>query len=182
MSTVTINSASGVSPFQIWVCDGCGSSAQQTYVAQIVSADIPYTFNLPGVYSNSPSYCVKVIDSDNCEVCECFGFGPTPTPTVTPTNTPTNTVTPTPTPTPTTSAPCPNPTYYYGSFTGNGFTSSATYTLSPTLYNGRNQWVSPSNGTILWSGFRWEVLNWNLAGVSFINSNFNKIFWDFNCK
>ena len=109
MSTVTINSASGVSPFQIWVCDGCGSSAQQTYVTQIVSADIPYTFNLPGVYSNSPSYCVKVIDSDNCEVCECFGFGPTPTPTVTPTITPTNTVTPTPTPTPTTSAPCPNP-------------------------------------------------------------------------
>ena len=129
MSTVTINSASGVSPFQIWVCDGCGSSAQQTYVAPIVSADLPYTFNLPGVYSNS-AYCVKVIDSDNCEVCECFGFGPTPTPTSTAQVTPTPSVTPTTTPTPTTSAPCPNPTYYYGSFTGNGFTSSATYTLS----------------------------------------------------
>ena len=141
MTTVSVNTATGTSPFQIWVANGCGVNAQQTYISQIISADIPYTFNLPSQYENSP-FCVKVIDSDNCEVCDCFGFGPTPTPSVTATVTPTVTVTPTLTPTPTVSAPCPTPTYYYGSFTGNGFTSSATYTLSPTLHNGRAQWVT----------------------------------------
>jgi hypothetical protein len=171
MSTVTINSASGVSPFQIWVCNGCSLSSQQTYIGQVATnSDLPYTFNLPVVYSNSP-YCVKVIDSDNCEVCECFGFGPTPTPTSTAQVTPTPSVTITMTPTPTTSAPCPNPTYYYGSFTGNGFTSSATYTLSSTLFNGNYQWVSPNNGTIQWVGNRWEVSFYNLAGVLFYNFN-----------
>ena len=175
MTTVTVNSASGIPPFQIWVCNGCSPSAQQIYICQVATnADFPYTFNLPGVYSNSP-FCVKVIDSDVCEVCECFGFEPTPTPTNTPTITPTNTQTPTPTPTVTPSGPCPTPTYFYGSFVGNGFTESATYTLSSTLHNGRSQWVSPNNGTIRWSGFAWEVSGWNLAGVSFINSNFQTV-------
>ena len=175
MTTVTVNSASGTPPFQIWVSNGCSPSAQQIYIGQVATnADFPYTFNLPPIYNNSP-FCVKVIDSDVCEVCECFGFDPTPTPTNTPTITPTNTQTPTPTPTVTPSGPCPTPTYFYGSFVGNGFTDSATYTLSSTLHNGRSQWVSPNNGTIRWSGFAWEVSGWNLAGVSFINSNFQTV-------
>jgi len=66
MTTVTVNSASGIPPFQIWVCNGCSPSAQQIYIGQVATnADFPYTFNLPGVYSNSP-FCVKVIDSDVC--------------------------------------------------------------------------------------------------------------------
>jgi len=170
MTNVSINTATGTSPFQIWLSNGCGANATQTYVGQITSADIPYTFNITQQYQNSP-FCVKVIDSDNCEVCDCFGFGPSPTPDATPTVTPTVTVSPTQTPTPTTSGVCPTPTYYYGSFTGNGFTSSATYTLSATLYNGRAQWVSPSNGTIRWDGIRWSVSQYNLGGTTYYNPN-----------
>lgn len=169
MTTVTINTASGTPPFNVWCANDCNPNTSSLYVDSVNG--FPYTFTVPAPYQNVP-FCVKLIDADNCTVCECFGFGPTPTPTVTSSVTPTNTNTPTPTPTVTPSGPCPTPTYFYGSFTGNGFTESATYTLSTTLHNGRAQWVSPNNGTIRWSGFAWEVSGWNLAGVSFINSNF----------
>ena len=169
MTTVTINTASGTPPFNVWCANDCNPNASSLYVDSVNG--FPYTFTVPAPYQNVP-FCVKLIDADECTVCECFGFGPTPTPTVTSSVTPTNTNTPTPTPTVTPSGPCPTPTYFYGSFTGNGFTESATYTLSTTLHNGRAQWVSPNNGTIRWSGFAWEVSGWNLAGVSFINSNF----------
>ena len=62
-----------------------------------------------------------------------------------------------------------NATYYDGVFEGNGFTETARYTLSPTLFNGQNQWISPNNGSIQWTGVRWEVSGWNLAGVTFYN-------------
>jgi hypothetical protein len=89
------------------------------------------------------------------------------TPSITPTSTVTPTMTPSPTPTPT----CQVPTYLNGSFNGNGFTENATYTLSSNLYNGRNQWISPNNGTVRWNGYRWEVAGYNLAGVTFYNIN-----------
>jgi len=49
----------------------------------VTNADFPFTVNLPTPYVGVP-FCVKVIDDDNCIVCECFGFGPSPTPTATP--------------------------------------------------------------------------------------------------
>ena len=168
MTNVTINTASGTPPFNIWMANDCTPNATTLFVDTVTV--FPYTFTVPTPYQNVP-FCVKLIDSDNCEVCECFGFGPTPTPSVTATVTPTNTNTPTPTPTVTPSGPCPTPTYYYGSFTGNGFTDSATYTLSTTLHNGQPQWVSPSNGSIQWTGNRWEVTGWNLATLIFYNLN-----------
>ena len=129
---IIVNSASGTPPFQIWATDSCDPLSQQIYVGQVLTnGDFPFIASVPTPYANSP-FCVKVIDDDECVVCECFFGGPTPTPTQTPTQTPTNTPTNTPTPTPTTSGVCPNPTYYYGVFEGNGFTVSATYTLSPT--------------------------------------------------
>ena len=107
MSSITVNSASGIPPFQIWVANSCDPLSQQTYLGQVVTnADFPFTVNLPTPYEGVP-FCVKVIDDDNCIVCECFGFAPSPTPTVTPTITPTNTQTPTPTPTPSGTGPCP---------------------------------------------------------------------------
>ncbi len=168
MMTVTINTATGTPPFNIWVANNCNANSPSIFIDTIQS--VPYTFTLPPSYQDVP-FVVKLTDDDNCEVCETFGFGPTPTPTVTPSVTPTNTVTPTPTLTPTTSAPCPTPTYYYGSFTGNGFSDTATYTLSSTLHNGRAQWVSPNHGSIQWIGTRWEVTGWSLAAVTFYNLN-----------
>ena len=156
-TTVGIDSATGVSPFQIWAADSCDALSQQTYLCQVATnADFPATFNLPTIYENIP-FCIKVIDADLCVVCECFGFGPSPTPTATPTVTPTITLTPTPTLTPSATGPCLNVTYYDGVFEGNGFTETVRYTLSTTLFNGQNQLISPNNGSIQWSGTRWEI-------------------------
>jgi hypothetical protein len=170
MMTVTIDTVTGNPPFNVWVANGCESSSPSIFINTITLSDIPYTFTLPAGYQNS-GFCVKVIDIDNCEVCECFGI-PSPSPTPTISLTPSETPTSTPTPTVTPSGICLTPTYFYGSFVGNGFSENATYTLSSTLVNGRPQWVSPNNGTILLNGARWEVSGWNLAGTIFYNLNF----------
>lgn len=188
MQTVTINTIDGIEDYDIWVSEGCSKSDNKIYIATISDIDLPYTFTLPIAYQNT-SFCVQIYDENECEYCECFGFDPSPTPTTTPTITPTISITPTQTPTPTPSGECLTPTYYHGSFTGNGFTDSATYTLSPTLYNGRSQWISPSNGTIRWNNFRWEVAGWTLGTVVFYNANTSTFYspdtdnWVYNnCK
>ena len=170
VETVTINSITGTSDYDIWVSNGCAESEVKVYISTISDSDIPYTFNLPIAYQNS-AFCVKIYDDNDCIICDCFGIAPSPSPSITPTVTPTPSVTTTMTVTPTPTPTCLVPTYLYGLFSGNGFTSSATYTLSPTLYNGRNQWISSSNGTVRWNGFRWEVAGWNSAGVTYYNLN-----------
>lgn len=170
VETVTINSITGTSDYDVWVSNGCAESEVKVYIDTISDSDIPYTFNLPAAYQNS-AFCVKIYDDNDCTICDCFGVAPSPSPSMTPSITPTSTVSPTMTPTPSTTPPCQAPTYLYGSFNGNGFSENATYTLSSTLYNGRNQWISPNNGTVRWNGYRWEVAGWNLAGVTFFNIN-----------
>ena len=170
MMTVTIDTVIGNPPFNVWVANGCETSSPSIFIVTITSLDIPYTFTLPIGYQNS-GFCVKTIDVDNCVVCECFGIVP-PTPSPGPSDTPPATPTPSITPSVTPTGACLTPTYFYGSFSGNGFSASATYTLSNILFNGRPQWVSPSNGTILFNGVRWEVSNWNLAGTLYYNLNF----------
>ena len=162
VETVTINSITGTSDYDIWVSNGCAESEVKVYISTISDSDIPYTFNLPIAYQNS-AFCVKIYDDNDCIICDCFGIAPSPSPSITPTISVTPSITPSTTATPTPTPTCLVPTYLYGLFSGNGFTSSATYTLSPTLHNGRNQWISSSNGTVRWNGFRWEVAGWNLA-------------------
>ena len=170
VGTVTINTITGTSDYDVWISNGCEENQVKVYIDTITNSDIPYTFNVPTPFQNS-AFCVKIYDSNDCEICECFGVAPSPSPSVTPTMTPSITVSPTMTPTPTPSPTCNVPTYLNGVFVGNGFESSATYTLSSTQYNGRNQWVSTNNGIVRWNGFRWEIAQWTLGGVIYYNTN-----------
>ena len=135
---VTINSLTGTSPYDVYICQSGGTSC--FYISTIVTGDLPYIFDIPSPYNNGDSYMVKVVDDENCVITGitsiAYTVTPTPTPTVTPsisltpTLTPTNTVTPTSTttqtPTPTvtkTSTPTVTPTK----------TSTPTNSLTPTL-------------------------------------------------
>jgi hypothetical protein len=172
VETVTINTITGTSDYDVWVSNSCDENQVKVYIDTISDSDIPYTFNLPNVYKNT-GFCVKIYDDNDCKICECFGVAPSPSPSMTPSATPSVTVTPSITPTPTPTPSCQVPTYFNGTFQGNGFDATHTYTLSNTQYNGRNQWVSSNGGTIRWNNSIWEVVGWNLAGVTFFNQNAN---------
>jgi hypothetical protein len=120
---VTINSVTGQSPYDIYICQSGGTGC--FYITTI--STIPYVFDIPAPYDTSSSYMLKVVDDNDCIISgvESVNSTPTPTPTntstptTTPTNTPTNTSTPTTTPTNTTtptstqiltSTPTPTPT------------------------------------------------------------------------
>jgi hypothetical protein len=66
---VTINSVtSGTQPYDIWVCDICGTAGTCQYIA--TTATLPYSFTLPVMYESYTSYVVKLIDSNGCVYCE----------------------------------------------------------------------------------------------------------------
>jgi hypothetical protein len=59
---VTINSITGQSPYDIYVCQGNGTGCFYYSTTSV----IPYVFDIPAPYNTSPSYMLKVIDSNNC--------------------------------------------------------------------------------------------------------------------
>jgi len=61
---VTINSITGQSPFDIYICQSNGTGC--FYISTITST--PYVFDIPEPYNNSASYQLKVIDSNNCTI------------------------------------------------------------------------------------------------------------------
>jgi hypothetical protein len=122
MSTqVTINSLTGTSPYDVYVCDS--NVLNCVYIATISST--PYVFNVPPPLDAQSEICVKVIDINGCEIIQCGAITPnvTPSPTVTPTPTVTIGLTPTATETQT---PTPTPTVTLG------LTPTATETQTPT--------------------------------------------------
>lgn len=168
--SVIINSVTGTSNYDVWISNSCSPSATKLYIGTFDTDDIPYSFTVPATYEYG-QFCVRIYDGNGCEICQCYNDLPEVSPTPTPTNTPTSSVTPTNTPTPTPTIDCPTPTLFIGSFVANNISYNVTYTLSGTLYNGKSQWTSPSNGTIRWNGFRWEIAGWAPAGVIFYNTN-----------
>jgi len=65
---ITIDSiVSGTSPYNVWVCDGCGTSASCQYINTFSTS--AFTFTLPTVFETYPAYYVKIIDSNNCVYC-----------------------------------------------------------------------------------------------------------------
>lgn len=109
---VQIQSVTGNTPVQIFVCDSGGSSC--TYIATV--SVFPYQFEVDDTYATA-DFIVKIIDTAACEDTVPIYITPTPTksltptPTGTPGTTPTPTVTPTQTQTPTSSSPnTPTPT------------------------------------------------------------------------
>jgi hypothetical protein len=65
---ITISSITGQTPFNVYICDS--GSTTCIYVDTIVSGDLPYTFEVPGIYSTMDSFNVRVVDSNSCEINE----------------------------------------------------------------------------------------------------------------
>lgn len=63
---VTINSLTGTSPYDVYICQTGGTSC--FYIETITTGDIPFVFNIPSPYNNGDSYMVKIVDSDNCVI------------------------------------------------------------------------------------------------------------------
>ena len=65
---ITLNTITGgTSPYDIWVCDECGTDGTCQYIA--TTSTIPYSFILPAVFETYLTYVVKIIDSNGCEYC-----------------------------------------------------------------------------------------------------------------
>jgi hypothetical protein len=179
---VTINSITGQSPYDIYICQSGGTGC--FYITTISS--LPYSFDIPYPYNNSSAYTLKIIDNNQCVITGDQYVGQTcitPTPTVTttqtetPTNTPTQTETPaqTQTSTPTntitqTSTPTVTPTqtqtpgvvrYSFSVSTGNTLNQACSSLPSFTIWGSNpnfdenTQFYNNSNGpvTINMAGF-----------------------------
>ena len=59
---VTIDSITGHSPYDVFVCQPNGSAC--FYITTITSA--PFVFDIPAPYNTSTSYMLKLIDNQNC--------------------------------------------------------------------------------------------------------------------
>jgi hypothetical protein len=65
---ITINNISGLTPFDVYVCDTGYTSC--IYVSTITSGELPYTFEIPPVYSSLTDFIVKVVDDNDCVVTD----------------------------------------------------------------------------------------------------------------
>ena len=86
--TLQINSISGTSPFDIYMCDI--GLFQCIFMQTETSPIYPIVVNLPQQLVGVNQLVVKIIDGNGCETFHPYIL-PTPTPTVTPTMTPTPT-------------------------------------------------------------------------------------------
>ena len=68
---VQINSLSGTSPFDLYVCDQTISYC--FFVASISGS--PYTFNVPPPLDSTTPIILKVVDSNNCELIYLLSCG-----------------------------------------------------------------------------------------------------------
>ena len=100
---VNISSITGVSPYDIFICD---TGATSCYYVDTISG-VPYSFQIYPPFDEFDSYLLKIVDSNDCVISGITSVMlPTPTPTVTTTQTITPSVTPTMTPTPTICLDC----------------------------------------------------------------------------
>ena len=61
---VTINSITGQSPYDIYICQSSGAGCFYITTTSI----IPYVFDIPEPYNTSTSYMLKVVDANNCTI------------------------------------------------------------------------------------------------------------------
>jgi hypothetical protein len=61
---VTINSVTGQSPYDIYICQNGGTGC--FYITTV--STIPYVFDIPAPYNVSTSYMLKIVDSNNCVI------------------------------------------------------------------------------------------------------------------
>jgi hypothetical protein len=101
---IQINSISGTSPFDIYMCDI--GLAQCVYLQTETSPTYPIIITYPPTLEGATSFIIKIIDANGLELFKPYTQpSPTPSISVTPTITPSPTIglsaTPTPTVTPT---------------------------------------------------------------------------------
>jgi hypothetical protein len=65
---ITINDITGSTPFDVYICDTGYTTC--IYVSTINSVDLPYTFEIPPIYSSLSNFIVKVVDDNNCIVTD----------------------------------------------------------------------------------------------------------------
>jgi hypothetical protein len=70
-TNIVISGVTGLSPYNVYVCDT--STVNCTWITQFTSSQIPYTFELPYIYSFLPDFAVKVIDNNGCFVVKLSG-------------------------------------------------------------------------------------------------------------
>ena len=63
-TTITINSITGSSPFDIYLCDYPTTIC--IYIDTINT--VPYSFNAPPAMEGQTSFALKIIDNNNCEI------------------------------------------------------------------------------------------------------------------
>lgn len=61
---VTINSITGQSPYDVYICQTGGTGC--FYMTTITTA--PYIFDIPTPYNTSSSYMLKLIDDNGCVI------------------------------------------------------------------------------------------------------------------
>lgn len=61
---VTINNITGVTPFDIYICQSDGTGC--FYMSTISST--PYVFDIPAPYDTSIEYMLKVVDRNGCVI------------------------------------------------------------------------------------------------------------------
>ena len=64
---VTINSLTGTSPYDVYVCDSVLTNC--VYIATINST--PYFFDVPAPLDAQSELCVKVVDTNGCIITQC---------------------------------------------------------------------------------------------------------------
>lgn len=66
---ISIDAVSGVSPYDVYICDGSGSNC--FYV--VTTSTIPYTFEIPTPYNDLTSYQLKLVDAQGCQIINTGG-------------------------------------------------------------------------------------------------------------
>lgn len=66
---IIISSVSGSSPFDVYTCDTGFTTC--IYVDTVLSlSDIPYSFYIPIIMDQMPSWGIKVVDNNNCIITQ----------------------------------------------------------------------------------------------------------------
>lgn len=65
---ITINSISGVSPYDVYLCDNPLTTC--IWIDTIISSQLPYVFDVPSIMESQTSFNIKVVDDNNCTVID----------------------------------------------------------------------------------------------------------------
>ena len=61
---VTINDITGVTPYDIYICQSDGTGC--FYMA--TTSTVPYVFDIPAPYDTSIEYMLKIVDRNGCVI------------------------------------------------------------------------------------------------------------------